>query len=79
MQTLEGTWEEIQKYGDRLVGRKVRLTVMDGNGSETALKNENMLAAISKTRALLVSMRYTSGSESQDLLRAAREGGMFAE
>lgn len=79
MQTIEGTWEEIQKYGDLLVGRHVRLTVIDGNGSDTAHENETMLAAIRETRLLLGSMRYTSGSESQDFLRAARDGGMFAE
>lgn len=35
--TLEGTWEEIALHSDELVGRRVRVTILDEPPSEVAL------------------------------------------
>lgn len=35
--TFEGTWEEVARHSGELTGRKVRLTVLDGDPSPTML------------------------------------------
>ncbi len=45
-QILEGTWEEIAKHAKSLVGRKVRVTILDDEPMPK--QNEKALAVIRK-------------------------------
>lgn len=45
MQTLEGTWEDIAQHAPELVGRRVRLTILE---EEMPQPNEAMLTALRK-------------------------------
>ncbi len=74
-QILEGTWEEITKHAKSLVGKKVRLTVLE---DETQPKsNEGMLEALRKIKERHEDMRETGGESSVDIIRRARSGEMF--
>lgn len=80
--TIEGTWEEIQQYGARLAGHRLRVTVLDedANGKEKSSEpNIKMSEAMRKIKAGQENMRFTDGSKTQDLLRKGRDGGMFGE
>ncbi len=79
---IEGTWEEIQQYGSRLAGHRLRVTVLDKetNGGENSIEpNHKMSAALRKIKAGQKNMRFTDGSQTQKILRKARDGGMFGE
>jgi hypothetical protein len=73
-QVLEGPWEETLDRADELSGKRVRLTVLEEDGTRP---NEVMLAALREVAALQDGMRLTSGEDSDALLREAREGGMY--
>ncbi len=73
-QVLEGTWEEISSYAQELAGRRVRLTILS---EEPKQPNQAMLAAMRKIAERHKDKPLTSGKDSQELLRKARDGGMF--
>lgn len=80
--TIEGTWEEIQRYGSRLAWHRLRVTVLDedANGREKSSEpNIKMSEALGKIKAGQENMRFTDGSKTQDILRKGRDGGMFRE
>jgi hypothetical protein len=72
---LEGTWEEIKRQSKKLVGRKVRVTVLD----EEILPrpNQKALDVIRKVSERQKTMRETSGENTLDMIRQARSGAMF--
>jgi hypothetical protein len=74
-QVLEGRWEEILDHADEFSGKRVRLTVLE---EETQPRpNEAMLAALREVAAIQNGMRLTPGENSDELLREARDGGMY--
>ncbi|CAN5196082.1 hypothetical protein BH20ACI1_BH20ACI1_01170 [soil metagenome] len=77
--TIEGTWEEIQQYGSRLAGHRLRVTVLDEEDKKSREPNRKMLEVMKKIKAGQKNMRFTDGSKTQSLLRKARDGGMFGE
>ncbi|MCA1622948.1 MAG: hypothetical protein LC768_12050 [Acidobacteria bacterium] len=80
--TIEGTWEEIQRYGSRLAGHRLRVTVLDqdSSGNKKSLEpNRKMSEVMRKIKVGQEDMRFTNGSKTQDILREARDGGMFGE
>ncbi|MGH9854193.1 MAG: hypothetical protein ACREBD_30485 [Blastocatellia bacterium] len=74
-QVLEGTWEEILTHSDDLAGKHVRLTVIEE--APAVQPNEAMLQAMQQVAQMQAGMRYTSGEDTQRLLREARAGRMF--
>lgn len=80
--TIEGTWEEIQRYGSRLAGHRLRVTVLDEENNITENlrePNRKMSEVLRKIKARQKNMRFTDGSETQEILREGRDGGMFRE
>jgi hypothetical protein len=78
MTVLEGTWEEIQKYGSRLIGRRLRLTILDEESNVEKIEpNKKMLEIMNAAKRKQAKMRFTDGSKTQQILRKARNGGMF--
>jgi hypothetical protein len=75
MAVLEGTWEEILDHASELAGRRVRLTVLE----ETlpTQRNEGMLEALRLIAERQQGRRSTSGDDTQQMLREARDGGMY--
>lgn len=73
-QVLEGTWEEIIGHAHELAGRRVRLQILPDKERKP---NEGMLRVIRSVAEDQKDMRFTSGEDTQRLLREAREGGMF--
>ena len=76
-QVLEGTWEEITKHAQSLVGKKVRVTILEDEPRAKAKPNEGMLEALRKIRERNKNMRETGGESSLDIIRRARSGEMF--
>jgi hypothetical protein len=72
---LEGPWEEILNRSDELSGKRVRLSVLDDE--ESRLPNDAMLTALREIAVIQAGMRFTLGQDSGQLLRDAREGGMY--
>ena len=76
-QVLEGTWEEIAKHAKRLVGRRVRLTIID---EEQKIKpNEKALAVIQKVIDRQKNMKETSGESAVSIIRRGRAGEMYGD
>jgi hypothetical protein len=74
-QTIEGIWEDVAKRAEELKGRRVRVTVFaDENAPQP---NEKALLIMQKVAEKQKEMRYTSGTETQAILRNARNGEMF--
>ena len=78
-QVLEGTWEEITKHAKSLVGRKVRVTILDDEPAAKPKPNEKALAVIRKVAERQKNMRETGGESSVDIIRRARAGEMFGD
>jgi hypothetical protein len=77
---LEGTWEEITQQSSRLVGRKVRVTILEDEPIKDKPKpNLAMLEALRKVRERNKNRRETGGESSVDILRRARAGEMFSD
>jgi hypothetical protein len=76
-QVLEGTWEEITKHSKSLVGKKVRVTVLEGEPQAKAQPNEGMLEALRKIKERHKNMPESSGEDTLKMIREARSGGMF--
>ena len=71
---LEGTWEEIAEHAPELSGRRLRVTVIEEKKPQP---NQKMLEIMKKVKEKQKDMRFTDGSKTQEMLRAARSGGMF--
>ena len=71
---LEGTWEEIAKHAPEFTGRRLRVSVIDERKPQP---NQKMLEIMKKIKEKQKGMRFTDGSKTQEMLRAARSGGMF--
>lgn len=78
-QILEGTWEEITKHAQSLVGKKVRLTVLDDEAQPKSQPNEGMLEALRKIKERHKDMPESSGKDTLKIIREARSGGMFGD
>ena len=78
-QILEGTWEEITKHAKKLVGRKVRVTILDDEPTIKPKPNEAMLEALRKVRERSKNMPESSGKDTLKMIREARSGGMFGD
>jgi hypothetical protein len=76
-QVLEGTWEEITKHSKSLVGKKVRVTVLEDEPQTKAQPNEGMLEALRKIKERHKNMPESSGEDTLKMIREARSGGMF--
>jgi hypothetical protein len=72
---LEGTWEEIVKHAPEFSGRRLRVTVL--SEEEKTQPNQKMAEIMKRVKELQKDMRFTDGSKTQEMLRAARDGGMF--
>ena len=72
---LEGTWEEIAKHAPEFNGRHLRVTVIDEEAKPQP--NQKMLEIMKLVKEKQKDMRFTDGSQPQEMLRAARSGGMF--
>jgi hypothetical protein len=66
MTVLEGTWEEVARHAPELMGRRVRLTVLEE--AQPEIRNEGLLEAL---------RLITERQEDQEFIRAARNGGMY--
>jgi hypothetical protein len=75
-QVLEGTWEEIAQHADELAGKRVRLTIVE-EAPPSVQPNEAMLEALRKIKERSKDMPFTSGEDTQQLLREARAGAMY--
>ena len=74
-QVLEGTWEEITRHAKNLVGRKVRLLILE---DEVLPKpNQKALDIIQKVQDKQKNMRFTAGEKAVDIVRRGRAGEMF--
>jgi hypothetical protein len=74
-QVIEGTWEEVARHAKKLVGRKVRLLVLE---DEVLPKpNAKALEIMQKVEEKQKDMRYTAGESSVDIVRRGRSGEMF--
>ena len=78
-QVLEGTWEEISKHAKSLVGKKLRVTVLDEEPTAKSKPNEGMLEALRKVRERNKNMPESSGKDTLKMIREARSGGMFGD
>lgn len=78
-QVLEGTWEEITKHAKSLVGKKVRLTILEDEPQSKPKPNEGMLEALRKIRERHKNMPESSGKDTLKMIREARSGGMFGD
>ena len=72
---LEGTWEEIVKHASEFSGRRLRVTILSED--QQSQPNLKMLEIMKKVKEKQKDMRFTDGSKTQEMLRAARDGGMF--
>ncbi len=71
---LEGTWEEIAKHAKEFGGRRLRVTILE---EQKPQPNQKMREIMKKVKEKQKNMRFTDGSKTQEMLRAARDGGMF--
>ncbi len=78
-QILEGTWEEITEHAKSLVGKKVRVTVLEDEPIAKPKPNEGMLEALRKVRERNKNMPESSGEDTLKMIREARSGGMFGD
>lgn len=86
-QTFEGTWEEIKQHENRLIGHRLRVTVLDEDidneakivtePSPNMTPNNSMREAMRYAEELQKDMPKTNGERTQEFLRKARNGGMF--
>lgn len=76
-QVLEGTWEEIARQGKDLVGRRVRLLILEDEA--TAKPNRKALDVLNEIRAKQEGFRFTNGEKGVDIVRRGRSGEMFKD
>ena len=86
-QVLEGTWEEIAAHADELAGKRLRV-IVETDAPEAVDSpnvgppnvgppNEQMLGILRDIAERQKGRRYTSGEDTQELIRQARNGGMY--
>ena len=84
---LEGTWEEIAAHADELAGKRLRV-IVETDAPEAVESpnvgppnvgppNEQMLGILRDIAERQKGRRYTSGEDTQELIRQARNGGMY--
>jgi len=78
-QVLEGTWEEITKHAKSLIGKKVRLTIIEDEPIHKPKPNEGMLEALRKIKERHENMPESSDKDTLRMIREARSGGMFGD
>ena len=76
-QVLEGNWEEIATHAQELAGHRVRVTILPDKGFRKP--NKGMLQVVRQVTEDQKDMKWTSGDDTQRLLREARDGGMFGD
>jgi len=76
-QVLEGTWEEVSQHADELAGKHVRVTVLEEAIAPSPQPNEAMLEVMRRVAQMQADMPYTSGIDTQEILRRARAGEMY--
>ena len=76
-QVLEGTWEEISKHSKRLIGKQLRVTILDEEPSPKRKPNLGMLEALRKIRERNKDMPETLGESGVDIIRRGRAGEMW--
>lgn len=74
-QVIEGTWEEIARRANELVGRKVRLFVLEDD--QTTKPNQKALDVLQRVRERQKDMPFTGGEPAVDIIRRGRAGEMF--
>lgn len=78
-QVLEGTWEEIAKHAESLVGKKLRVTVLEDEPKAKRKPNEGMSETLRKIRERNKNMRENGGENGADIIRRGRSRGMFGD
>lgn len=84
---LEGTWEEIAAHADELAGKRLRV-IVETDAAEAVETpnvgppnvgppNEQMLGILRDIAERQKGRRFTSGEDTQKLIRQARNGGMY--
>ena len=73
---LEGTWEEIQQHADKFNGHRLRVTILTQEDSKPE-PNWKMKEAMERVAEIQKGMRFTDGSNTQEILRRGRAGEMF--
>lgn len=74
-QVIEGTWEEVARHAENLVGRKVRLLVLE---DEVLPKpNHKALEIMQKIAEKQKDLPFTAGESSVEIVRKGRSGEMF--
>ena len=78
-QVFEGTWEEVSQHADEFTGKHVRLMVLDEVAERPSAPQPNslMLRVIEQVAKMQGGMRFTSGEDTQRLIREARAGAMY--
>ncbi|HQU91739.1 MAG TPA: hypothetical protein PLK77_05545 [Pyrinomonadaceae bacterium] len=74
-QVFEGTWEEITRHSKELIGRKVRLLVLEDDTGATP--NRKAVDILNDVRSKQKDLRFTNGEEGIDIVRRGRSGDMF--
>jgi hypothetical protein len=60
------------------IGRRLRLTILDEESNVEKIEpNKKMLEIMNAAKRKQAKMRFTDGSKTQQILRKARNGGMF--
>ena len=87
MQTYEGTWEEIKQHEPNLIGHRLRVTVLDETSVDedenfdveqaTVKPNYELLELLERTRQRQKDMPETSGEQTQEFLRQARDSRAY--
>jgi hypothetical protein len=76
-QVIEGTWEEVARHAENLVGRKVRLLVLEDD--RLPKPNHKALEIMQKIEEKQKDLPFTAGESSVDIVRRGRSGEMFNE
>lgn len=76
-QVLEGTWEEVAQHADELAGKRVLLTVLEEAPAPSPQPNEAMQEVMRRVAEMQAGMPYTSGEDTQEILRRGRAGEMY--
>ena len=74
-QVLEGTWEEVLRHEKKLVGRKVRLLVLEDDAA--AKPNRKALDVLNEIHSKQKELRFTAGEKGVEIVKRGRSGEMF--
>lgn len=72
---IEGTWEEVARQAKNLVGRKVRLLILEDD--RLPEPNRKALEIMQKIAEKQKDLPITAGESSVDIVRRGRSGEMF--